>query len=199
VVSAFTEALEQPPDALAAIYEGTPNQTMKLIRYPGREAEESDQGVGAHKDSGLLTLLLQDAVGGLQVQGKDGWIDAVPVPGTFVVNIGELLELASNGYLRATVHRVVSPKGARPAVGRLLPRCAAGCHGAGLGAATASRGGGDRPDRGSGQSAVPQCRRELPQGTAALAPGCGAEAPYGSAQARHRRRPTDEAGSPALK
>ncbi|MBR0645502.1 isopenicillin N synthase family dioxygenase [Plastoroseomonas hellenica] len=111
VVSAFAEALEQSPDALAAIYDGSPNQTMKIIRYPGRDAAESDQGVGAHKDSGLLTLLLQDAVGGLQVQGRDGWIDAVPVPGTFVVNIGELLELASNGYLRATVHRVVSPKG----------------------------------------------------------------------------------------
>jgi isopenicillin N synthase-like dioxygenase len=110
VVRAFSEALEQSPDALAPIYEGTPNQTMKIIRYPARDAAESDQGVGAHKDSGLLTLLMQDEVGGLQVQGKDGWIDAVPVPGTFVVNIGELLELASNGYLRATVHRVVSPK-----------------------------------------------------------------------------------------
>lgn len=57
--------------------------------------------------------MLQDAVGGLQVQvqGKDGWINAVPVPSPFVVNIGELLELASDGYLRETVHRVVSPKG----------------------------------------------------------------------------------------
>ncbi len=39
----------------------------------------------------------------------DNWIDASPLPGAFVVNIGELLELATNGYLRATVHRVVSP------------------------------------------------------------------------------------------
>jgi len=110
VVSAFAEALEQPAGALAQIYEGTPNQTMKIIRYPGRARDASDQGVGAHKDSGLLTLLVQDDRGGLQVQAEDGhWIDAVPVPGTFVVNIGELLELASNGYLKATVHRVVSP------------------------------------------------------------------------------------------
>lgn len=110
LVSAFAEALEQPADALAQIYEGTPNQTMKIIRYPGRAPGDSDQGVGAHKDSGLLTLLIQDNRGGLQVQAEDGrWIDAVPVPGAFVVNIGELLELASNGYLKATVHRVVSP------------------------------------------------------------------------------------------
>jgi isopenicillin N synthase-like dioxygenase len=53
--------------------------------------------------------LLQDVQGGLQVEGEQGWIDAPPIPGTFVVNIGEILELASNGYLRANVHRVVSP------------------------------------------------------------------------------------------
>jgi isopenicillin N synthase-like dioxygenase len=46
----------------------------------------------------------------LQVEvSPDHWIDAAPLPGSFVVNIGELLELATNGYLRATVHRVVSP------------------------------------------------------------------------------------------
>lgn len=47
------------------------------------------------------------------MQGPGGWIDATPIPGSFVVNIGELLELASNGYLRATVHRVISPRGDR--------------------------------------------------------------------------------------
>ena len=110
LVRAFAEALEQPADALDGIVAGTPNQTMKIIRYPGQEGARDDQGVGAHKDSGLLTFVLQDSRRGLQVQTEDGrWVDAVPVPGTFVVNIGELLELASNGYLRATVHRVVSP------------------------------------------------------------------------------------------
>ena len=58
----------------------------------------------------LLTFVLQDDTGGLQVETEKGWVEAVPRPGTFVVNIGELLELASNGYLKATVHRVVSPK-----------------------------------------------------------------------------------------
>jgi len=109
VVEALVEALHQPADALETIYSGTPMQTMKIVRYPGIEAGRSDQGVGAHKDSGLLTLLLQDAQRGLQVETNQGWIDAAPIPGTFVVNIGELLELASNGYLKATLHRVVSP------------------------------------------------------------------------------------------
>ena len=66
--------------------------------------------MGAHKDSGFLSFLLQDDQQGLQVEVSDGqWIDAKPLPGSFVVNIGELLELATNGYLRATVHRVISP------------------------------------------------------------------------------------------
>jgi len=50
----------------------------------------------------------------LQVEvSPNEWVDAVPLPGAFVVNIGELLELATNGYLRATVHRVVSPQAGR--------------------------------------------------------------------------------------
>ena len=70
-----------------------------------------DQGVGAHKDYGFLSLLmLEPGSAGLQAEGPDGtWIDAPPVDGTFLVNLGEMLEVATDGYLRATVHRVVSP------------------------------------------------------------------------------------------
>jgi isopenicillin N synthase-like dioxygenase len=109
VLSAFAAALEQPENVFEPIYTPAPNQLVKIIRYPGRAAEEGDQGVGTHKDSGFVTILLQETQGGLQVQGERGWIDAPPVAGTFVVNIGEILEMASNGYLRANVHRVVSP------------------------------------------------------------------------------------------
>jgi isopenicillin N synthase-like dioxygenase len=109
VLRACAAALDQSDDAFAPIYLPAPHQLLKLIRYPGRAPDESDQGVGAHKDSGFLTVLLQDEAAGLQVEGERSWIDAPPVPGTFVVNIGEILEMASNGYLRANVHRVVSP------------------------------------------------------------------------------------------
>ena len=109
LLRAFALALGQAEDALLPLYGDEPHHVTKLIRYPGRDATESDQGVGPHKDSELLTLLLQDDVGGLQVETARGWIDVPPRPGTFVVNIGELLELASDGYLRATVHRVVAP------------------------------------------------------------------------------------------
>jgi len=109
VLRAFAAALDQPDDAFAPIYSPAPHQLLKLIRYPGRAPDEGDQGVGAHKDSGFVSILLQDEQAGLQVEGANGWIDAPPIPGTFVVNIGEILEMASNGYLRANVHRVVSP------------------------------------------------------------------------------------------
>jgi isopenicillin N synthase-like dioxygenase len=110
LLRAFAEALGQRADAFAPIHTPSPHWLLKIIRYPGRDATEDDQGVGAHKDGGFLTLLLQDDTRGLQVEAEDGrWIDAEPLPGSFVVNIGELLELASDGYLRATVHRAVTP------------------------------------------------------------------------------------------
>ncbi|WP_186371955.1 isopenicillin N synthase family dioxygenase [Yersinia alsatica] len=110
LLRAFALALNLDENAFDELYGDKPNEHIKLIRYPGRETTQSGQGVGAHKDSGFLSFLLQDQQRGLQVEVEEGrWIDAVPQDGTFVVNIGELLELASNGYLRATVHRVETP------------------------------------------------------------------------------------------
>lgn len=109
LLRAFALALGQPIDVLEPLYGDDPHYLIKLIRYPGRDITSADQGVGAHKDAGLITLLLQDAQGGLQVETPGGWVDVPPRAGTFVINIGELLELASDGYLRATMHRVVTP------------------------------------------------------------------------------------------
>jgi isopenicillin N synthase-like dioxygenase len=109
LLKAFALSLDQPEDAFDAIYRDSPNHRMKIVRYPGRDVTEGDQGVGAHKDGGFLTLLLQDDNKGLQVEYDGSWVNVDPLPGTLVVNIGELLELASKGYLRATVHRVVTP------------------------------------------------------------------------------------------
>jgi isopenicillin N synthase-like dioxygenase len=108
LVRAFALALGQPVNALEPLYADEPHHLTKLIRYPGR-ALGGAQGVGAHKDTDMITLLLQDHHGGLQVETPRGWVDVPPRPGTFVINIGEQLELASDGYLRATMHRVVSP------------------------------------------------------------------------------------------
>jgi isopenicillin N synthase-like dioxygenase len=95
-------------------FAGHPHLRLKLVRYPGSAPDGAGQGVGMHKDYGFITLLLQDTVGGLQVARPDGsFLDVPPMPGAFVVNLGELLEVATDGYLKATSHRVVSPPGGK--------------------------------------------------------------------------------------
>ena len=113
LLRAFALSLGQSEDVFEPLYRNGPHVLVKLIRYPGRDLTRSDQGVGAHKDSSLLSLLLQDDQGGLQVETAHGWVDVAPRTGALVVNIGELLELASDGYLRATLHRVITPPAGR--------------------------------------------------------------------------------------
>jgi isopenicillin N synthase-like dioxygenase len=87
---------------------------LKIIRYPAQPREaNADQGVGMHHDSGLVSFVLQDEVGGLQVELDGTLVDATPKPGTYVMNLGEMLQAATNGYLRATKHRVQSPPSGR--------------------------------------------------------------------------------------
>jgi isopenicillin N synthase-like dioxygenase len=107
----WAASLGSPSDVFDAAFAETPATLIKIIRYPARAA--SPQGVGAHRDAGVLTLLLAEPGSrGLRVRrGKgthpnDGWIDAPPLEGALIVNIGELLEVATGGYLRATEHRV---------------------------------------------------------------------------------------------
>ena len=103
-------SLSAPRGFFDAAFADEPHLHTKLVRYPGRPSNGSEQGVGWHKDYGFLTLLLQDEHGGLQVQGSSGGVIHVdPLRGAFVVNLGELLEIATDGYLVATNHRVVSP------------------------------------------------------------------------------------------
>lgn len=105
-------SLQLPSNALENTYRDGPYLHTKLLRYPAATALSSRQGVGAHKDPGYLTFVLGDAQAGLEVETAAGWLLVEPLPGALVVNIGELLELATNGYLKATTHRVTSP-GAR--------------------------------------------------------------------------------------
>ncbi len=110
LLRAWAEALGAPADVFDAAFAEHPSPHMKIARYPGVDAPEPTQGVGAHKDLGVLTLLyVEEGRGGLQVEKDGEWIDAPPIDGAFVVNIGELLEIATDGYLKATKHRVLSP------------------------------------------------------------------------------------------
>jgi isopenicillin N synthase-like dioxygenase len=76
---------------------------FRIFRYP---PEPEDWGVAEHTDYGLLTILRQDASGGLQVHAPSGWVDAPPLPGTFVCNLGDMLERMTGGRYRSTPHRV---------------------------------------------------------------------------------------------
>jgi isopenicillin N synthase-like dioxygenase len=87
-----------------------PYTRVKIIRYPAQpETGGSGQGLGLHNDSGIITFIMQDAIPGLQVMSEGKLVDVTPMPGAFVVNLGEMMQTATNGYLRATKHQVVSP------------------------------------------------------------------------------------------
>jgi len=84
---------------------------FRLFNYPSLPCPDSSidrWGVGEHTDYGLLTILLQDDVGGLQIKTSKGWIEAPPIPGSFVCNMGDMLDFLTCGLYRSTPHRVVA-------------------------------------------------------------------------------------------
>ncbi len=91
-----------------------PMSRASFVYYPPQDATLGpDQfGVGPHTDFGVLTVLCQDDVGGLQVQDAGGeWVNAPPIPGTLVINVGDLLARWTNDVYRSTPHRVVNSSG----------------------------------------------------------------------------------------
>ncbi|KAJ8496941.1 hypothetical protein ONZ51_g827 [Trametes cubensis] len=104
-------------DAVLAYYHAAttkPAAIMRLLYYPPQTGEVDDrvQGIGAHTDYECFTMLWQDDVPALQVLNNAGkWIDAVPIPGTLVVNLGDQLARWTNDVFKSTVHRAVNRSG----------------------------------------------------------------------------------------
>lgn len=102
-------SLGLPAAYFAERYTADPLILFRLFNYPSQPVPEGldvQWGVGEHTDYGLLTILHQDDVGGLAVHTPGGWIDAPPVPGAFVCNIGDMLDRMTGGLYKSTPHRV---------------------------------------------------------------------------------------------
>jgi isopenicillin N synthase-like dioxygenase len=106
VMSLIARSLGLPASHFADRCTGDPFVLFRIFNYPPAARGEDAWGVGEHTDYGLLTLLLQDDAGGLEVRSRDGWIAAPPVAGSFVCNIGDMLERMTGGLYRSTPHRV---------------------------------------------------------------------------------------------
>jgi isopenicillin N synthase-like dioxygenase len=113
LLRAFAVSLGVEQDYFLKAYD-KPISRASIIHYPSQPPElgEEQFGVAPHTDYGTITLLYQDDVGGLQVQGRDGdWVTAHPIEDTFVVNVGDLLARWTNDRFKSTPHRVINASG----------------------------------------------------------------------------------------
>ena len=92
-------------------YTANPTVLFRIFNYPPPPSGFEGWGVGEHTDYGFLTILAQDDAGGLEVKAPGGWIDAPPISGTVVCNIGDMLDRLTGGYYKSTPHRARNASG----------------------------------------------------------------------------------------
>lgn len=113
IVRGFALGLDLPVDFFDALFT-KPTVFLRLLHYPPHPPQASADQFGAapHTDYGCITILAQDDRGGLQVRNRHGeWLDAPPLDGTFVLNIGDIMPLWTNGRFVSTPHRVINRSG----------------------------------------------------------------------------------------
>jgi len=108
LMAAIALALGLEETYFADHYTGDPLTLFRIFNYP---PAVSNLGVGEHTDYGLLTILWQDSAGGLQIKRGSTWVDAAPIPDSFVCNIGDMLDRLTKGQYRSTPHRARNVSG----------------------------------------------------------------------------------------
>jgi isopenicillin N synthase-like dioxygenase len=108
LLSGIAVGLGLPHDYFLERYTRDPTVLFRIFNYPPSSADAHDDelGVGEHTDYGLLTLLRQDEIGGLEIWHEDRWLPAPPVPDSFVCNVGDMLERLTAGRYVSALHRV---------------------------------------------------------------------------------------------
>jgi isopenicillin N synthase-like dioxygenase len=114
IIHTIALSLDLPETALDP-YFARPTTFLRLLHYPPQppHADHDQFGSAPHTDYGIITVLAQDATGGLQVRprGQSDWIDAPPIPGSYVLNVADMLARWTNDRFVSTPHRVINRSG----------------------------------------------------------------------------------------
>eukprot|EP01018_Ginkgo_biloba_P026369 Gb_16438 [translate_table: standard] len=108
LLSILAEILSVPPSHMIEKKCFMERQVLGLSYYPPCPQPDLALGLASHSDPVCITILLQDQVGGLQVFNEGKWVEVCAVPGALVVNVGDLVEILSNGRFKSVEHRVVT-------------------------------------------------------------------------------------------
>ncbi|KAI1341273.1 hypothetical protein F5Y15DRAFT_29429 [Xylariaceae sp. FL0016] len=111
ILEILSRGLTGRPDAFTSFMSDDPVCALRLLHYPAQESGKEKLGAGAHSDFGAITLLLQGQEKGLEVKHGDQWILVEPNPDSYVVNIGDMMEMWTTGTYKSTVHRVINNSG----------------------------------------------------------------------------------------
>ncbi len=116
LLAMFCQGVGAPADALSPFFGSDHTSFMRLNHYPLADLLEpdlarqvtplGDMALHHHTDAGVLTILLQDEVGGLQVHSRGAWRDVEPIEGALVINVGDMMQVWSNDLYPAALHRV---------------------------------------------------------------------------------------------
>lgn len=113
MTSLFEMSLDLPAGALGNFFKKDMN-SLRLLHYPPQAPDGPGDRLGAraHTDTNAFTILAQDNNGGLEIRNKLGeWVAVPPIPGTFVINVGEVLKVWTDGVFSSTLHRVINRSG----------------------------------------------------------------------------------------